>query len=97
MAGQHHVEQFGDLVAALIERPKLHAAVVGDDFEGWASGRDIPARVSSGELISRRKINATVLIQLAQKVCQSLAETDFRDGACDHNPEIGRASCRERV
>ena len=75
-----------DLAAARIERAELEAPVVGDDFQRRAGGGDIPARVSPGILVSRGKIDPTVVVQIAQKVRQPLPEIGLRNGAGDLDP-----------
>ena len=83
MVREQLVKHAGEDGSALVQRPELHAAVVGNNFERRAGRGDIPARISSGILISRRKINPAVLVQVIQQVVQSLPEVDLGRGPGD--------------
>src|SRR5450432_1651168 len=90
MRGQDGLKQFRDGPPALVERTKLHAAIVRNDFERRAGGSDIPTRVPAGVLVSRGKIYPTVTIKVAQDVRQALPEIALRNGASDRDPVSGR-------
>src|SRR5579883_777203 len=83
---QDGLENAGQRFAAAIERAELDAAVPGNDFERRAGRGDVPARVPAGILVSRRKVDATVAIEVAQQVHETLAEGGFRKGAGDLDP-----------
>jgi hypothetical protein len=64
----------------------LHFAIVCDDLERRARGSDIPARVPAGILISRRKVNATVPIEIAEKMLQAFPEVGLGNFTYDFDP-----------
>src|SRR5208283_3852291 len=72
---ERRMEQLRDAAAALIERAELHAAVARHDLQRRTGGGDVPARVPPGILVSRRQVDATVPVQIAQEVPQALTVT----------------------
>jgi hypothetical protein len=79
-------QDFQQFFTACVQRPQLHFAIVGHDLQGRARGCDIPARVPPGIFISRGKVNATVPIEIAQKMFQASAKVGLGYGASDFDP-----------
>ena len=92
---------------------ELEAPVVGHDLDGRAGGRDVPARVPPGILVSRGEVNSAMAVQVAQQVLGAELVADPVEGvvvdvpvvhddgavqvAVDELPEGGQVPAAEEV
>ena len=100
--GFHWIEDFQEFFAPLVQGAELDLAIVRDDFERRAGGRDVPAGIPAGILVARGKIDTAMTVQITQKLFQALAERDLGNGATDFDPVrslilIGTHKDRRRI
>ena len=83
MVAQYRGKHVIDGGSALIQWAEGDIALETDQFEGRAHGDDIPTRIPARVLVAGRQIDAPVLIELAEKIAESLfvgqAGGDSRD------------------